>query len=319
MIPSRHRRLIPVLVALVLAAALCVRADTGTRGEARGDAASGSEHGSNVVSDCRSMLDFAHALEEDLEHYRAVTEYMRARFLCDGPVDTECDLGIARCLLRSGAFLDLAVWGEEVTEPDESGTGARLRFLAGVGRYELGSYVEAADDFRKAYMWGRGTPLAGPSALNWGVALARGGRFDRARASLDLAEDLHFGGEELRIVRECVDQAAAFRSRSKGVARALAVVPGLGYAYSGHWQTALVTAALVGLSAWGVSEAADDENWGTVTVLGFFGFTWYTGSIYGSGQASERYNEAELARILGPAEILRPDWVARPEDPALGP
>jgi hypothetical protein len=308
-IRPRCADLIPLLLAVATALPLTAHADLGQQ--------TGASDASLLGRECRSSLAFAYSLEEQHEYYRAVTELMRCRFLCGAPVRSECELGIARCLLRAGAYRDLAEWGESRGESGESEVGARLRFLAGVGRYELGCYTDASEDFRKAYMWGKDSVLAGPSALNWGLALARDRRFDRARTALNLAADDPLVAGDLQACRQCVDAAAAFRPRSRSVAGALAVVPGLGYAYSGHWQTALVTAAILGLSGWGLAETVEDESYGTATVLGFFALTWYSGSICGSRQAAVRYNEAQLNRLLEPAELLCPPWATELEDSAL--
>jgi hypothetical protein len=264
--------------------------------------------------ECGTTLAFARSLEREGEYYRAITEYMRYRFVCADPHDPESGLAIARCLYGAGALSDVAELGEAVAGPQDSPIGARLRFLAGVGRYELGSYWESAEDFRTALAWGRDSPLAGPSAVNWGLALARERRFDEAREALGVALDDPLVAADALDCLERVNRASALPNKSKSVARALAIVPGAGYAYGEHWQTALVTATVLGLSGWGLAAAVEDENTGAAVLLGFFTLTWYAGSIHGSGQAAVRWNAKSLSDELDPAEPLVPSWVLEFED-----
>ena len=81
-----------------------------------------------------TQLGFAEELERKGEFYRAVTEYLRCGYSCPDVRQGSAELGIARCLLLSGAYDDLATWGENEAHALEGDAAARLFFLAGIGR-----------------------------------------------------------------------------------------------------------------------------------------------------------------------------------------
>ena len=95
----------------------------------------------------------------------------------------------------------------------------------------------------------------------------------------------------------------------------LGIVPGLGYAYSGEYASALRSLILNGLFLFGVADTADKEEWGACAVIGFFEFTWYTGSIYGGIDAADRYNRQRLddcVRGVNGASGFAPDFERLP-------
>ena len=65
----------------------------------------------------------------------------------------------------------------------------------------------------------------------------------------------------------------------------LGLVPGLGYVYSGEFANGARSLILNGLFIWGMVETAEREQWAAFSVLTFFEFTWYSGSIYGGAEA----------------------------------
>ena len=81
------------------------------------------------------------------------------------------------------------------------------------------------------------------------------------------------------------------------MAAVLAIVPGLGYAYTEHYGTAVASALINGLLGWATVDAFSDGRSGAggfyaVLVAGF-----YVGNITGSAQSAVRYNDYELERF----------------------
>lgn len=74
----------------------------------------------------------------------------------------------------------------------------------------------------------------------------------------------------------------------------LGLVPGLGYAYAGEYANALRSLLLNGLFIYGMTDTAENDDWGAFSIITFFEITWYTGSIYGGIDATHRYNQRRL-------------------------
>ncbi len=85
------------------------------------------------------------------------------------------------------------------------------------------------------------------------------------------------------------------RPRTGGL---LGMIPGLGYAYSGEYANALRSLILNALFIYGMTDTAEDDNWGAFSIITFFEITWYSGSIYGGFDAAHRYNDRRLNACL---------------------
>ncbi len=82
----------------------------------------------------------------------------------------------------------------------------------------------------------------------------------------------------------------------------LGAVPGLGYLYSKEYANAFRAFLLNGIFIFGMLDSADQGHWGAFTIITFFEFTWYTGSIYGGIDAAFRYNDDCLKRFMDDIE-----------------
>ncbi len=153
--------------------------------------------------------------------------------------------------------------------------------------------------------------------------LARQARRGRARSYARMgqfphaAESLADAGEDLDTLTSAV--ADARRWRSPGVAKWLALAPGLGHLYAGSERQALSAFLVNAVFAGGIAYAAHEESWGLVGVLGFFGAGFYVGNLYGAADAARRHNRGVLRSIDSrldaagwtppPAPMPTPDWV----------
>ena len=95
-----------------------------------------------------------------------------------------------------------------------------------------------------------------------------------------------------------IAQYASGRNKSPKLGGFLGMVPGLGYAYAGEYANALRSLILNGLFIYGMVDTAEDESWGAFSIITFFELTWYTGSIYGGIDASNRYNQKRLQACI---------------------
>ncbi len=92
------------------------------------------------------------------------------------------------------------------------------------------------------------------------------------------------------------------RDRSPRLGGLLGMLPGVGYWYSGEFANGLRSLILNGLFMYGMADTAAEEQWGAFSVITFFEFTWYSGSIYGGIDAAHRYNDRRLQRCLDAIE-----------------
>jgi Tetratricopeptide repeat-like domain len=137
----------------------------------------------------------------------------------------------------------------------------------------------------------------------------RSGQFDTARATVS-------GLADATAPLAALGTYAAGQDKNPTLGAWLGTVPGLGYAYSGRYATALRSLILNGLFIWGMAETAGNDQWGGFAVLTFFELTWYTGSIYGGRDSAEKYNRQRLdpvLDVLGRRAEMEPDYPALPK------
>lgn len=75
------------------------------------------------------------------------------------------------------------------------------------------------------------------------------------------------------------------------IAGLLGFIPGAGYLYSGHPETALSSFIVNTLLFTGAAKAFQNENYSLGILLGSFGLGFYSGNIYGSFQSAKNYNQ----------------------------
>jgi len=76
-----------------------------------------------------------------------------------------------------------------------------------------------------------------------------------------------------------------------------ALIPGLGYAYSGHFQTGISALVVNGLLAFATYSSLRTENYGLAALTGIFNLTFYLGNVSGSAKSAKRYNESRKKTI----------------------
>ena len=82
------------------------------------------------------------------------------------------------------------------------------------------------------------------------------------------------------------------------MAGTLAIIPGLGYLYSGHKSSAITSVIVNGLLCYALYSNIKVENYGMAALVGVFSFSFYIGNISGSIKSSKRYNEARTRKII---------------------
>jgi putative component of membrane protein insertase Oxa1/YidC/SpoIIIJ protein YidD len=101
--------------------------------------------------------------------------------------------------------------------------------------------------------------------------------------------------DELGLDTSHLSQLALSGSRipqkSPRAAGLLGIIPGLGYAYSSHYKTAVAAMIVIGLTTAATIEAHNQGNEGLAVSVGLLSIGWYSGSIFGSVESAKRYNK----------------------------
>ncbi len=90
----------------------------------------------------------------------------------------------------------------------------------------------------------------------------------------------------------------AMPRKSPKLAGVLSIIPGLGYFYSSHKQTAISAFFVNSLLMYATYSCIQKENYGMAALTGVFSFSFYIGNISGATRSAKRYNKAQQKKLL---------------------
>lgn len=94
------------------------------------------------------------------------------------------------------------------------------------------------------------------------------------------------------------------KNKSKFLAEALSIIPGLGYLYAGHPKSALTSLLVNCALGYATYSSIKSENYGVAALCGFFTLSFYLGNITGAGSCAERYNLNQQKEIIAKLENI---------------
>tara|TARA_B110000046_G_scaffold88676_1_gene96749 strand:+ start:1400 stop:2611 length:1212 start_codon:yes stop_codon:yes gene_type:complete len=100
-----------------------------------------------------------------------------------------------------------------------------------------------------------------------------------------------------------LQQRIRLRNKSPTFAGIISVIPGAGYAYLGHEQTAITALLVNGLLAYATYSNIKNENYGMGILTGIFNLTFYIGNIQGAAKSAKRFNEQQKQNIINKLEF----------------
>lgn len=246
--------------------------------------------------DCRDQISFADALRGQGDSYRAITEYKRVIHFCsDDSLRTHAQASIGDVLFEAGRYGLVVDWyrglGTEDAPPPHAG------LLAGRSLFRLGHYDDAVGVLSPLHSHRVSSAQTGEASYYAGLSQIRTGRFRQAEGSLALVGDASPYSDRAHRHLYVLSNAPRPNRKSPGVAAALAVVPGVGYAYAEHYGTAFASLIVNGLLCWATVDAFHDGYDGAGGFYSLLAFGFYLGNITGSAQSADRYNAYQEERF----------------------
>lgn len=95
-----------------------------------------------------------------------------------------------------------------------------------------------------------------------------------------------------------IEQLRSIKIKKPAIAGLLSIIPGLGYLYASHKQTALSAFIINSVLMYGTYSSIKKENYGMAALSGIFSFSFYIGNISGSVKSTNRYNKVQTENYL---------------------
>ncbi len=139
------------------------------------------------------------------------------------------------------------------------------------------------------------------------LSAARQGNWAPSKLAFEQVQQLNkhtnFAQSGIRLA----ETGAALKKKRPFVAGLMsAVIPGAGYAYTGHKQTALSALFVNGLLFYGTYSSIKNKNYGMGALTGVFNLSFYLGNIYGSAKSARRFNQESQLSIIRKMEFQTP-------------
>lgn len=254
---------------------------------------------SDTLQDADSRKAFIKNLINDELFHEALLEIKRLQHY-ERLFDIELFINEIICLKALGEF-EKAIFLFELKCPIEFRTSPELLYQESILYYKLGNYNKALNlvttslsNCTDEYLKIRLITLQGilyANNLNWQQSL---------NSFNSLEESTYQSSKESKI--SIVKTAFELKDKAPWLASSLSLIPGLGYAYSGHKQTAISSFVINGLLAYATYTSFKNKNYGIGILTGVFNISFYIGNIYGSGKSAKRYNEQQRKEIIDKLE-----------------
>jgi len=245
--------------------------------------------GSATAQGIDETLRFARSLQAEGEYYRAITEYKRVLFLAppeSTAIRESAVLGVGGALYSGAEYARSADWLHahlaDLPEGERRMEGARLMYRAllagGAGERLLALSSELEE------------PTA-ETRLFEGLAHARIGHWREATSTFrELSDDPRYGPAAFHFASLAAEAERA-GWKSPRVAAVLGIIPGAGYWYAGHRQTAVASLVVNSVFIGATAQAFRTDQDLLGAFLSLFSGSWYAGNVYGSALAARRHNE----------------------------
>jgi tetratricopeptide (TPR) repeat protein len=240
----------------------------------------------------QNETEYADWLYEKEQFDFARYEYLK--ILHDAPSDSLVNyttVKIARCYMENSQLTESIHWSENNLSNVNDSSADSLRLLIGFNYFIKEDYYRANIAFETLTEVSKSK-----RSIDYGLyhaGLSKFMLFELDEAEKDWNRVSVFSDLNGRVTRnlKIVEDARNIELKDPGKAALLGIIPGLGYFYADHKQTAVSALTVIGLLGYGTYQSFKNDNTGLGIFTGFLTVGWHLGSIYGSYDATHRYNQ----------------------------
>jgi len=230
----------------------------------------------------------------------ALLEIMRAEIYS---YTFNCELFINKIIcLRATENYEKALFEYETKCPTQYRLNAELVFQISLIEYKLQNFDNALLKSKSALSNGLDVQTQSKILLLTGLIYANKCEWDSAKINYEsiLQSDRYKKIAESNYALS--EKALQFKNKKPGIASAISVIPGAGYAYTDHLQTAVTALLINGLLAYATYTNFKSANYGMGVLTGIFNLSFYIGNIYGAAKSAKRFNELHKRTIINKLE-----------------
>lgn len=249
----------------------------------------------------RSPYVFIKKLMNNQYHQEALLEIMRMEFSLN-TFDIELFINKIICLQAIGEY-EKALFEFETKCPKSYQNHPQLLFHISLIHYKLQNFDQALlknaiahESCNDRYLRPKLILLEGllyANKFDWHKAIDSYGRL----IEYEMYKEVSANNVKL------LEKAKQLKQKSPALAGIISIIPGAGYAYTGHKQTALSAFLVNGLLSYATYTSFKNENYGMGLLTGVFNASFYIGNIFGASNSAKRFNEQQKKSIINTIEF----------------
>lgn len=234
-------------------------------------------------------------------YQEALLEIMRIEFKADS-FDLRLFINKMICLKAMGEY-EKALFEYETKCPQEYQSNNELAYQVALIQYKLQNFDQALQ-LNSIALGSCNDPFCKPKILMLnGLIYANKYDWQNSMNAYQLLSEFDSYKQVSNINFHIAEKGTQIKNKSATLAGALSIIPGLGYAYTGHKQTALTAFLVNGLISYATYNNFKNQNYGMGALTGVFNLSFYIGNIYGASKSAKRYNHKQKKSIINKLEF----------------
>ncbi len=234
-------------------------------------------------------------------YQEALLEIMRLELLID-KFNIELFINKVICLKALEEY-EKALFEYDNRCPNDYKTNPQLLYEIATINYKIQNYDKALGLSKIALISCMDTFLKPKIILLKGLVYANKYDWENAICAYDSLSTFDSYKQVSTINYKIAESGTLIKNKSPSIAGILSIVPGLGYAYTGHKQTTISALLVNGLLAYATYSNFKQGNIGMGVLTGVFNVSFYIGNIYGAIKSANRWNENQRKLIIKKLEF----------------
>ena len=252
------------------------------------------------ASEKDKSLNFIKSLINNQYHEEALLEIMRIEFNSK-TFDINLFINKIICLKAIGEY-EKALFEYEDKCPKEYKSNNELLLQVALIHHKLGNFDKVIELNTKSINTFNDTYKPKIILLN-GLTYAKKDNWENSFYSFEKLSKYKPYQQMADVNKNISQKALDFKYKSPKLAGLLSIIPGLGYAYTGHKQTALSAFLVNSLIGYATYTNIKNANYGMGILTGVFNLSFYLGNIYGGIKSAKRYNEQQKKLLINKIEF----------------
>ncbi|RYU90264.1 membrane protein insertion efficiency factor YidD [Mucilaginibacter terrigena] len=249
----------------------------------------------DTVRDVNASLLFIKSLINNNYYQQALLEIKRVEF--NQPFNNEVFVNELICLKTLNEY-EKAIYAYETQCPALYKNHPEILYQLATIYYKLDNIDKANQVISTGLAAPQNDYQKGRFYALQGLLYANKYDWPAAKASFMQLKALPYRADVTESNLRLIEKAQLLKYKSPAKASLLSIIPGLGYAYTGHPQTAISSFILNGVFAYATYSSIQKKNYGLASLTGLFSLSFYIANIYGSGQSAKRHNDQQRKNVI---------------------